>query len=153
MTVARKAAAALVAAGMAGSALAAARGPAAEGGFYTAQQASDGAALYAERCAACHGPALEGTWEIPALTGKFVANWAGRPVGDLKAYVARAMPQFAPGSLAPDETDRIVAYLLSANGWPSGATPLGSGATLDRRLPAPGPRGMAAAAAAKPGEL
>ena len=31
--------------------------------------------------------------EIPGLTGKFMANWAGRPVGDLFDYVSRAMPQ------------------------------------------------------------
>ena len=65
-------------------------------GFYSAAAAEEGARLYAERCAMCHGAALEGTHEVPGLTGKFVANWAGRPVGDLPAYLGRAMPQFAP---------------------------------------------------------
>ena len=92
--------------------------------LFTAQQADEGRMVYAQRCAMCHGPALEGTFETPALTGRFVANWAGRPAGDLYAYLGRAMPQFAPGSLSPQDDARLVAYLLSANGYPAGATPL-----------------------------
>lgn len=93
-------------------------------GLYSQAQAAEGAQLYAQRCAMCHGAALEGTFEVPGLTGKFMANWAGRPVGDLYDYLGRAMPQFAPGTLAPQDNARIVAYLLQANGLPAGATPL-----------------------------
>lgn len=92
--------------------------------LFTARQADEGRALYAQRCAMCHGAALEGTFETPALTGRFVANWAGRPAGDLYAYLGRAMPQFAPGSLSPQDDVRLVAFLLAANGYPPGTTPL-----------------------------
>jgi len=88
-------------------------------GFYSASAAEEGARLYAERCAMCHGAALEGTHEVPGLTGKFVANWAGRPLGDLPAYLTRAMPQFAPGSLQPDEAAHLAAFLLRSNGYPA----------------------------------
>lgn len=106
--------------------------------LYSAAQAAEGAALYGERCAMCHGRNLEGTFEVPALTGKFVANWGGRPLGELSAYLGRAMPQFAPGSLAPEDSARLVAYLLQANGYPAGAEPLpAEGARQLTVLPAP----------------
>lgn len=109
--------------------------------FYTEAQAAEGAAIYGERCAMCHGAMLEGTFETPALTGKFVANWAGRPVGDLYDYLGRAMPQFAPGSLSGEDNARVLAYLLKANGYQAGKAALpADGAGLHRTvLPAPGP--------------
>lgn len=109
------------------------------GGFYTAQQADEGARIYAVRCAMCHGARLEGTVETPGLTGRFVANWAGRPVGDLYGYVAKAMPQPAPGSLSPQDNARLTAFMLRANGYAPGSTPLPADpARLKRRLPPPG---------------
>ncbi len=124
--------------GAGGVALARLPAPAA---FYTEAQAEQGAAIYGESCAMCHGAMLEGTFETPALTGKFVANWAGRPVGDLYDYLGRAMPQFAPGSLAGEDNARVLAYLLKANGYRAGQTALpADGAGLHRTvLPAPGP--------------
>lgn len=107
--------------------------------LYSVAQAEQGAALYAERCAMCHGRSLEGTLEVPGLTGKFVANWAGRPVGDLSGYVGRAMPQFAPGSLAPDETGRLVAFILQANGYP-GAAGTAAGPAVETTILPPPPR-------------
>lgn len=89
-------------------------------GVYTAAQAAEGAQVYAQQCAMCHGARLEGTVEVPGLTGKFVANWAGRPVGNLFDYLARAMPQMAPGTLQPADNARLVAFILQANGAPPG---------------------------------
>src|SRR5687768_15662457 len=80
-------------------------------GAYTEEQAEAGARLYAGRCAMCHGKMLEGTYETPGLQGKFIAQWAKAPLSNLSNYLARAMPQFAPGSLKPAETAQIVAYL------------------------------------------
>lgn len=96
-------------------------------GVYTDAQAADGAKLYATRCAMCHGRQLEGTYEIPALQGRFIANWSRAPLSNLNDYIARAMPQFAPGSLKPDETASIIAYLLKQNDLPAGteALPVG----------------------------
>jgi cytochrome c len=91
---------------------------------FTVQQAEQGARVYAMRCAMCHGARLEGSVETPGLTGKFVANWAGRPIGDLYDYLGRAMPQPAPGSLSPEDNLRLLAFLLHANGAPGGTVPL-----------------------------
>jgi cytochrome c len=119
----------------AGSAAAAAGG----GAFYTAQQADEGARIYAVRCAMCHGARLEGTAETPGLTGRFVANWAGRPLGELYGYVAKAMPQPAPGSLSAQDNARLTAFMLRANGYAPGNAPLPADpARLKRRLPPPG---------------
>lgn len=93
-------------------------------GVYTEAQAAEGAAVFAERCAMCHGKQAEGTWEVPALKGKFMGNWGKESVAALSDYLARAMPQFAPGTLEPKDNVRLVAYLLKVNGHPSGAKPL-----------------------------
>ena len=93
-------------------------------GVYTAQQADAGAALYAERCALCHGATAQGTWEVPPLTGRFMGNWGHGSVGALADYIGRAMPQMAPGTLEPQEKIALVAYLLRANGMPAGSRAL-----------------------------
>ena len=93
-------------------------------GIYTAGQAEEGKALYDGACAMCHGPNLNGSFEAPPLTGKFIANWSGTSVGELHSYIQTAMPLFAPGSLTPEDNAKILAYMLQANGYPAGAKPL-----------------------------
>ena len=93
-------------------------------GRYTAAQAEAGARTYAIHCAMCHGQRLEGKFEIPALTGRFVANWAGRPLADLFDYVSAAMPQHAPGMLSAEQNAELVALLLRENGAAPGTVPL-----------------------------
>ncbi len=95
-------------------------------GAYTEAQAAEGAELYKTACAMCHGENLMGTYEIPALTGRFIGNWSNGSVGTLFTYVSDAMPQMAPGSLSPEDNAKIVAYLLKANGMPAGTQPLPS---------------------------
>lgn len=97
---------------------------------YTTAQADAGAARYAQACALCHGPDLAGTFETPALTGRFVQHWAGVPLSALTAYIQRAMPLTAPGALSRADVIALTAFLLRANGTPPGhvalpATPHG----------------------------
>ena len=128
----------VVAAGLA-AAGASARKPAVPA-IYAAEQAAQGARVYAIRCAMCHGARLEGAVEIPALTGRFIVNWGNRPVADLFDYVSRAMPQPAPGSLSPADNARLAAFLLRENGYPAGAKALPADPAALRRL-VPGPPG------------
>lgn len=115
----------MAACAMLSPALAATRRPAvAQAASFTVTQASEGARIYAVRCAMCHGATLRGNLEMPGLTGKFMANWAGRPVGSLFDYVSRAMPQPAPGSISAADNARVVAFLLQANGVKPGSTAL-----------------------------
>jgi len=124
--------AAVVALVLAGGAPALGKGS--RSGVYSAAQADEGAQVYAMQCAMCHGTRLEGTVETPGLVGKFVANWAGRPLGDLFDYLARAMPQGSPGKLSSQDNARLVAFILRANRAPPGAVPLPADAAALRRF-------------------
>jgi len=108
---------------------------------FTAQEAEAGAQVYAGACAMCHGKSMEGTYEVPPLTGRFVANWSHVPARDLHAYLRKAMPLFAPGSLSDEDATRVVAYLLRSNGLalkPAPAPGKGGDPRLEAII-APGP--------------
>jgi|SRR5262245_60782556 mono/diheme cytochrome c family protein len=94
-------------------------------GVYTADQAKKGEGLYKEQCAACHGDNLEGSGPMPPLAGKdFLANWSGKTLGDLYEKTQTTMPATAPGTLTPEQTADIVAFLLSKDNFPTGAAAL-----------------------------
>ncbi len=71
--------------------------------------------------------------DAPSLSGpEFLSRWAGRSVGDILLTMRTTMPPNAAGSLAKDTYVDILAYVLSANGYPPGTTELGAGgAALD----------------------
>lgn len=91
-------------------------------GVYTAEQAGRGRAEYEQRCAECHGDELEGdVVEHPDLAGgNFRDRWNGQTLGDLFERIHRDMPQTAPGSLSRETAADLVAFILSANGFPAG---------------------------------
>jgi mono/diheme cytochrome c family protein len=94
-------------------------------GVCTADQAKKGEALYKEQCAACHGDNLEGSGPMPPLAGKdFLANWTGKTLGDLYEKTQTTMPATAPGTLSPEQTADIVAYILSKDNYPTGSAAL-----------------------------
>jgi cytochrome c len=108
--------------------------------------AQQGAAVFAKNCAQCHGPNGQGMPPAyPQLIGgpKGSFNFAEDPsiprtIGNywpyattLFDYIRRAMPLTAPGSLTPDQTYAVVAFLLTREGLVSDS------AVLDARsLPA-----------------
>jgi cytochrome c len=103
-------------------------------GVAFADQASDGAKLYAERCASCHGDAGEGKKNTPPLIGTAALPLDPRPgakvrktqfrtAGDVLEFVSKNMPAKKPGSLQPEEYRAIVEYLLKANGVAMGPQP------------------------------
>lgn len=115
----------LVAFGLAGAAVAQNTGKSVWQGIYTADQAERGAGIYAQRCGACHGAALNGTGEAPALVGgEFVSHWDTMTVGDLYDRVRTTMPQNDPLSLTREEYVDVLAFLLKNNGFPVGSQPL-----------------------------
>src|SRR5262245_65452219 len=94
-------------------------------GVYTADQAKKGEATYKEQCAACHGDNLEGSGPMPPLAGKdFLANWQGKAVADVFEKTNTSMPATAPGSLSPEQTADVIAYLLNVGKYPAGAADL-----------------------------
>jgi mono/diheme cytochrome c family protein len=94
-------------------------------GVYSEAQAKRGDAIYKEQCAACHGDNLEGTGPMPPLAGAdFLANWQGKPVSDVFEKTQTSMPATAPGSMSPEQTADVVAYMLSVGKYPTGAAEL-----------------------------
>jgi len=98
--------------------------------------AAEGSPIYAAKCASCHGVKGEGG-TAERLVGRndgdsfaFATNARlVRTIGSywpyattLYDYTARSMPFSQPGTLTPDETYGLVAYLLFLNGViPEGA--------------------------------
>ncbi|MBI1808312.1 MAG: cytochrome c [Gemmatimonadetes bacterium] len=94
--------------------------------------AADGAVLFQQKCAMCHGAQGQGMAPaFPALVGRdpkgegfpFAKDWKiTHTIGNywpeattVFDYVRRAMPHPAPGSLSNDEVYALTAWLLAAN--------------------------------------
>ena len=98
-------------------------------GIYSTEQASRGETAYNSKCARCHGEALLGGENSPALVDQdFLEKWQGRSVGSLVELVRKTMPSDGPGKLSRQQCTDLIAYLLSANGFPAGKTELTSDA-------------------------
>lgn len=89
--------------------------------------AQEGAMVYREQCAACHGETLQGNMS-PGIGADRLIGGRGSLSSDtpvkttesywpyattLFDYVKRAMPFSAPGSLTDDQVYAVVAYILS----------------------------------------
>jgi mono/diheme cytochrome c family protein len=95
-------------------------------GVYTTEQAGRGKAVYGEKCASCHGSMASVTPEMAALlndTG-FQNLWRDRSLARLFSRIRETMPQDKPGTLSPEHTADLIAYILSANQLPAGDVPL-----------------------------
>ena|SRR5215471_6712019 len=94
-------------------------------GVYTEDQQKRGRAQFNEKCASCHNEDLSGGEIAPALFGgNFMANWNGLTVGDLWERIRQSMPQDNPDRLNAQQRSDIIALILSANGFPTGAKEL-----------------------------
>ena len=91
-------------------------------------KAADGARIYADKCAQCHGPdgkgGVAGVFTVPLVGGdpitdiaasmKRIANfWPYATT--LFDYTRRSMPWQQPMTLANDEVYALTAYILAAN--------------------------------------
>jgi mono/diheme cytochrome c family protein len=96
-------------------------------GIYTDAQAARGAPLFQQSCASCHGAALTGLGEAPALIGaQFIGDFNGLTVGDLFVRIRTTMPLSNPGSLTRDEYAALLAFVLKSNGYKAGQKDLHS---------------------------
>jgi mono/diheme cytochrome c family protein len=103
---------------------------AAKPALYTADQATAGAAVYSQACAACHGAQLEGV-AAPALKGATFGEMStaqALTVDALLDVIANTMPQSDPGSLKPEDYAAVTAYILQQNAYPAGSIALAKGA-------------------------
>ena len=106
-------------------------------GVYSAAQQKRGEGLYAKECSTCHGETLKGGEGAPALVGAdFIASWGTSTVSDLFDKVSQTMPAppEQPGKLSPQQNADVVAFMLSANGFPAGALDLPVNADALKRI-------------------
>src|SRR5271169_1129453 len=88
-------------------------------GVYSKEQAGRGQTAYNSKCARCHGEALLGGEDSPALVDRdFLERWNGKSVGNLVELIRKTMPSDGPGKLSRQQCTDITAYLLNANGFP-----------------------------------
>ena len=110
--------------------------PSVQSGIYTTEQAGRGQALYEDRCVSCHGELTAFVPEMAALLADhtFKSRWQNRTVGELFEVIQVEMPQDAPGTLSPEQTADLVAYILSGNRLPAGEAPLTGDVEQLRRI-------------------
>ncbi|MFO0689497.1 MAG: PQQ-binding-like beta-propeller repeat protein [Myxococcota bacterium] len=117
----------------------------------TAPRSTPAEALYAARCASCHGADRRGSEGGAALVGDaFRARWARDGAGEaaLAEQIRRSMPPGRPESLSPASAASIAALLLDpssaatakAAAGTTGATGTASPASPDRAASPSGPR-------------
>jgi mono/diheme cytochrome c family protein len=140
-------------------------------GVFSDAQATRGQALYAQRCAGCHGPALAGATG-PALTGDLFTNkFRMEPLSALFIQIRYAMPPVpvaptpAPGAAAPAapatsapaaaaipqltdaQAGDLVAHILKSNGFPAGQADFPVKDAVNSQIGWPAGRGVGAGSA------
>ncbi len=93
--------------------------------LYTADQARQGAQVYADKCVGCHGATMQGV-AAPSVAGDdflTTAKHNGWTLEVIRTLVFTMMPFNASGTLSPDAYARVMAYLLASNCYPAGDTP------------------------------
>jgi S-disulfanyl-L-cysteine oxidoreductase SoxD len=111
-------------------------------GVYTAAQAGRGQALYAERCASCHGPTLGGAQGPPLVGDEFVRTWSG-PLSELVSKIQNTMPANDAGKLTRQQSADLVAYMLQAGKFAAGQVELGVDDAALKAIVLPAPTGAA----------
>jgi cbb3-type cytochrome c oxidase subunit III len=142
-------------------------------GVFSDAQATRGQALYAQRCAGCHGPALAGA-SAPALTGDLFTNkFRMEPLSALFIQIRYAMPPVpvapapagpgpagqtpaggnnaaaAPASpqLTNEQAADLVAHILKSNGFPAGKADFPAADAINSQIGWPAGRGVGAGSA------
>jgi mono/diheme cytochrome c family protein len=94
-------------------------------GVYTEEQAKRGEAVSNKLCTSCHGPDLSGGEAGPTLVGlEFLGNWNNLTVADFFDRTHATMPADAPGTMTPQQTSDVTAYVFKLNKYPAGTTEL-----------------------------
>jgi hypothetical protein len=88
--------------------------------------AEEGRTIYTANCASCHGDRGQGAGDYPQLVGGVGSLKSNQPILTVGSYwpyattiwdyTRRAMPYQRPGTLTPNETYALTAYVLHLNG-------------------------------------
>ncbi|MGA2057070.1 MAG: c-type cytochrome [Bradyrhizobium sp.] len=103
---------------------------------FTADQATRGSDIYADRCVQCHGDTLDnGEFGGAPLNGKyFKQHWGGGTAAGLVAFMKAKMPPDRPGSLTDQSYADLTAFLLDANEYPKGDKELPPDSAAQQKL-------------------
>src|SRR5262245_71424 len=85
---------------------------------FTQAQAADGARVYSQRCAGCHGPRLDDGEAPPLIGSKFIETWSApaRALDDLLFIIRTTMPKGQAGTLPASDYVAVLAHILDRNG-------------------------------------
>jgi mono/diheme cytochrome c family protein len=104
-------------------------------GVYTTEQAARGEVFYRASCQSCHADDLTGfAMEYsepppPALIGNtFSGGWNGFTLGEMFETITYTMPADDPGSMDPQESVDILAFILQSAEYPAGEVELAADA-------------------------
>lgn len=86
----------------------------------SAQDATQGGALYKQQCVSCHGDSLQGRSGPSLAGGDFRSRW---PLPDLVDKIKNTMPQDSPGKLTPVQAADLAAYIQQAGQTAANAGP------------------------------
>jgi len=106
-------------------------------GVYTDAQATRGSAIYTEKCASCHGPALGGSLAPPLAGDAFAAAWGG-PLSAIVDKIQATMPANAMGTLTRAQAADVLAFMLQTSKFPAGRADLPSEDAALKTISLPG---------------
>jgi mono/diheme cytochrome c family protein len=96
-------------------------------GVFADAQSKRGEEVSKASCVSCHGDGLAGSDLAPALQGDdFRGAWAGRTAAELFEKIQTTMPADRAGTLKPQQSADLVAYMFKINEYPAGTTELAS---------------------------
>jgi mono/diheme cytochrome c family protein len=93
-------------------------------GVFGDAQATRGQATYQKQCASCHGDKLQGLQGPPLVAESFLSRWHTLPLSELTSKIRNTMPAGATGTLTPQQSVDLVAFILKTGGFPAGKTDL-----------------------------
>ncbi len=106
-------------------------------GVYTDAQAARGAAIYKDKCVACHGPTLGGSLAPPLAGDDFAAAWGG-PLSAIVDKIQATMPANAMGTLTRAQATDVLAFMLQTSKFPAGRAELSSDDAALKTITLPG---------------
>jgi alcohol dehydrogenase (cytochrome c) len=110
---------------------------------FTQAQAAEGARVYSDKCAACHGGRLDDGAAPPLVGQRFLETWTapGRTLDDLFFIIRTTMPKNEGGTLTPAQYVAVLSHMLERNGYRAGDRALSSDqkALASLRLTRPAP--------------
>jgi polar amino acid transport system substrate-binding protein len=103
---------------------------------FSAAQVEEGRKLFADICATCHGPNLQGAVAPSLIVPAFRASYSSKPMRALYSRIISTMPAGQAGTLSEAQVLKLTALISASNGLPIGDAPVTSASELSaRRFP------------------